>query len=95
MIYVISVLLLFSTKTIAADFKAEPVLTGLAFPIAMAISTDGRLFFTERCTGNIRVIEGIPGPKPRLQPEPVYHFGPVSCYFERGLLGLALDPQFR
>lgn len=81
-------------KAYATDFRAEPVVTGLAFPVAMAFSADGRLFFTERCTGNIRVIEGALGPRPRLYPESVYRFGPISCYFERGLLGLALDPQF-
>lgn len=86
---------LFTAETTATDFKVEPVIPGLEFPIAMAFSSDGRLFFTERCTGNVRVIEGIPGPKPRLNPESVYRFGPISCYFERGLLGLALDPKFR
>lgn len=95
LITLILTLPLMAAATVAAEFRAEPVLTGLNFPIAITFSADGRLFFTERCTGNVRVVEGMPGPKPRLHPEPVYQFGPVSCYFERGLLGLALDPHFR
>jgi glucose/arabinose dehydrogenase len=94
-IHILSALLILATKTSAANFRAEPVITGLDFPIVIAFSADRRLFFTERCTGNVRVIEGIPGPQPRLNPEPVYRFGPVSCYFERGLLGIVLDPKFK
>lgn len=86
--------LLFIKASFATGFRAEPVLTGLAFPVSMAFSKDGRLFFTERCTGNIRVIEGVTSSRPEIKPDAVYQFGPVSCYFERGLLGLALDPQF-
>jgi glucose/arabinose dehydrogenase len=60
----------------------------------MAFSPDGRLFYTERCTGNIRVVANPTSNHPVLVPEPVYTVGPVSCFFERGLLGLALDPRF-
>src|SRR2546428_4883487 len=33
------------------------VQTGLAWPIALAFASDGRIFFAERNTGNIRIIE--------------------------------------
>src|SRR2546425_12288764 len=35
-----------------------PVQTGLAWPIALGFASDGRIFFAERNTGNIRIIEG-------------------------------------
>src|SRR2546426_169066 len=34
------------------------VQTGLAWPIALAFASDGRIFFAERNTGDIRIIEG-------------------------------------
>src|SRR3989441_5119041 len=35
-----------------------PVQTGMAWPIALAFASDGRILFAERNTGNIRIIEG-------------------------------------
>jgi glucose/arabinose dehydrogenase len=64
---------------------------GLNDATAMAFAPDGRLFLTERVTGNIRVVEnGV------LQPSPwasiaVNGGGPVA---EQGLLGIAIDPAF-
>jgi len=77
-----------------AGFIAEPVIKGIEFPVTLAFTSDGLLFFTERCSGKVRVIEKAITSTPKLLPEPVFRFGPVSCYFERGLLGLTLDPQF-
>jgi len=78
-----------------AAFSEDPVATGLGFPVAIAFAPDGRLFFTERFTGRVRVIEDPVSDRPKLLPEPVFTFGPVSTFFERGLLGLALDPDFK
>src|SRR3989442_4478313 len=33
-----------------------PVLTGLNFPVSLKFSPDGRIFFNEKDTGNIRII---------------------------------------
>jgi glucose/arabinose dehydrogenase len=78
-----------------AGFSEQAVATGLDFPVAMAFAPDGRLFFTERFSGQVRVITNPTSANPHLLPDAVYRFGPVSTFFERGLLGLALDPDFQ
>jgi aldose sugar dehydrogenase len=78
-----------------AGFSEEPVVTGLGFPVSIAFAPDGRLFFTERFSGKVRLIADPTSTKPHLLPDAVYQFGPVSTFFERGLLGLALDPDFK
>jgi len=84
-----------SVSECRAGFSEQPVATGLDFPVAMAFAPDGRLFFTERFSGQVRVIADPTSATPRLLPDAVYRFGPVSTFFERGLLGLALDPDFQ
>src|SRR5947199_937929 len=69
--------------------QLSPVQTGLAWPIALAFASDGRIFFAERNTGNIRIIEGgAPLPTPFSTRTTTATAG------ERGLLGLALYPGF-
>jgi len=36
-----------------------PVQTGLAWPIALGFASDGRVFYAERNTGSIRIIENV------------------------------------
>jgi glucose/arabinose dehydrogenase len=72
----------------AAAEPREAVATDLSFPSNMAFAPDGRLFFAEKDTGDIRVIEDG-----RLLPEPFAHIDVLSST-EQGLLGLALDPAF-
>lgn len=57
----------------------------------MAFAPDGRLFYAEQFTGNIRLVEA----DDRLQEEPFAHVD-VATYIELdwGLTGLALDPDF-
>jgi glucose/arabinose dehydrogenase len=59
------------------------------YPVALAYAPDGRLFYTEKTTGSVRVIsaDGV------LQPEPVIHL-PTTANRERGMLGIALDPNY-
>ena len=61
---------------------------------AMAFAPDGRLFFAEQYTGNIRVI----GAEGSLLPEPFAHFEIAHwldyLFLDWGLTGLALDPDF-
>lgn len=59
------------------------------YPVAMAFTEDGRLFYTEKNTGNVRVI-GADGVR---QVEPVFN-ATVSVIAERGMLGIALDPNY-
>lgn len=59
------------------------------YPIALAFAPDGRLFYTEKTTGNVRMIaaDGV------LQTEPVITL-PTSAVTERGMLGIAIDPNY-
>lgn len=66
----------------------QPVATRLAFPTDLAFARDGRIFFTEKETGNVRIIRNG-----RLLPAPFVHLS-VEGSAERGLLGIALDPGF-
>ncbi|MCH8345518.1 MAG: PQQ-dependent sugar dehydrogenase [Chloroflexi bacterium] len=60
-------------------------------PAAMAFAPDGRLFYAEQFTGNIRVVD-VDG---QLLEEPFAHVD-VATYIDLdwGLTGLALDPDF-
>jgi glucose/arabinose dehydrogenase len=64
-------------------------MSGLNWPIALAFSSDGRIFFAERLTGSIRIIQGG-----ALLATPFYTLTNTDTAGERGLLGLALDPGF-
>ena len=73
--------------TSAAPSAPEPIARNLNFPVNMAFAPDGRLFFAEKDTGDVRVIEdGV------VTPTPVVHVDVLSSS-EQGLLGLALDPD--
>lgn len=68
--------------------EIQVIATDLVGPVAFAFAPDGRLFFTEKATGRVRVI--IDG---ELQPEPVVTL-PVAILGEQGLIGIAIDPDF-
>ena len=76
------------STSLAAANDPQLVADHLSFPSNMAFAPDGRLFFAEKDTGDIRVIEDG-----RLLPEPFAHIDVLSAA-EQGLLGLALDPAF-
>src|SRR4051812_17131741 len=66
----------------------ETMLTDMHQPVAMAFDPQGRLFYTEKDTGNVRLFaNGV------LQANPVITFD-VNNFNERGLLGIAIDPNF-
>lgn len=61
---------------------------GMNAPVAVAFAPDGRLFFTEKETGHVRVvIDRV------IQPQPVATF-PSAILGEQGLIGIAMDPDF-
>jgi hypothetical protein len=66
------------------------VLTGLNFPVSLKFAPDGRIFYNEKDTGNIRIIQ----PNGTLLPAPFATVNPVFNTGEAGLLGIALDPSF-
>jgi glucose/arabinose dehydrogenase len=59
------------------------------YPVALAFASDGRLFYTEKTTGNVRLINA----NGELQSAPVITF-PSSALAERGLIGITLDPDY-
>jgi glucose/arabinose dehydrogenase len=71
-------------------FVDTEVLDGLELPTAVRFSPDGRIFVAEK-SGLLKVFDDLSDDQPavfadlRLQ---------VNDYFDRGLLGLALDPEF-
>jgi len=68
--------------------EVDVVLSEMHAPVSIAIAPDGRLFYTEKDTGNVRVvIDGV------IQPEPVLT-QVVGSHGEQGMLGITLDPNF-
>ncbi len=63
--------------------------TSANYPVALAFTPDGRLFYTEKTTGSVRVIsrDGV------LQAAPVITL-PVNALAERGMLGITADPNY-
>ncbi|MET0619776.1 MAG: PQQ-dependent sugar dehydrogenase, partial [Thermoanaerobaculia bacterium] len=72
--------------TLPSGFS-ETFVSGLSSPTAMAIAPDGRLFVCEQ-GGDLRVIKNG-----ALLSTPFVSIT-VDDFFERGLLGVAFDPNF-
>ncbi|MEX0832463.1 MAG: PQQ-dependent sugar dehydrogenase [Actinomycetota bacterium] len=91
-IVLLAAIALLAASPAQAKTAFEPVASNLDFPTNMAFAPDGRIFFTERDTGNIRVIEDG-----ELLPEPFATLGVIPGggeLGETGLLGIALHPSF-
>jgi len=80
----------FLSQVQATASPVTPVLTGLNFPVSLKFAPDGRIFFTEKGTGSIRIIlqNGT------LLATPFATVSPIFTDGEAGLLGIALDPSF-
>jgi glucose/arabinose dehydrogenase len=75
-------------RGVPTDFTEALYENGLSEPTAMAFAPDGRLFVLQQ-SGAVRVISAAGN----LLPAPFYSFT-VNDDGERGLLGLAFDPDF-
>lgn len=75
-------------EPVTVHFEIQPYVENVMFPVAMAFAPDGRLFFTEKF-GAVRVASA----DGTLQPAPVLTL-PTDGAGERGMLGIALDPDF-
>ncbi len=74
-------------QNLPAGFSFVPVANGLDSPTAMAFAPDGRIFVTQQ-GGQVRIIkDGL------LLPAPFAELA-VESSGDRGLLGIALDPNF-
>lgn len=78
-----------SFQSLEEGYAVEELASGLAKPARIARASDGRLFFVELDTGNIRIIDATGA----LLPTPFATL-PVVTGGERGLFGLVLSPSF-
>jgi glucose/arabinose dehydrogenase/chitodextrinase len=74
---------------VAASGQIAVYMAGLNYPIALGFASDGRIFYNERNTGSIRIIQNNV-----LLATPFITLPGTNTSGERGLLGLALDPGF-
>jgi glucose/arabinose dehydrogenase len=79
-----------SGQTLPTGFQDSVVFNGLTLPMAIRFAPDGRIFVAEK-SGLIKVFDSLQDPTPTvfadLRPN-------VMDYWDRGLLGLAIDPNF-
>jgi glucose/arabinose dehydrogenase len=90
---IILVLFSLSPAIFSQAHAASPVnalMTGLNFPVSLKFAPDGRIFYSEKDTGSIRIIQQ----NGTLLPTPFATISPIFTDGEAGLLGLALDPAF-
>jgi glucose/arabinose dehydrogenase len=69
-------------------FETETIVGGLNFPTAMAFTPDARIFIAEK-SGAIRVVKNG-----ALLPAPLVQLTDINTYADRGLIGIAVDPNF-
>ncbi len=69
-------------------FATETIAGGLNFPTSMAFTPDGRIFVGEK-SGSIRVIKNG-----ALLPTLLVQLTDINTYADRGLIGIAVDPNF-
>jgi len=78
-----------ATPAGAVTLTRTPVATGLAFPAAFTFAPDGRIFYGERFTGQVRIVNPSAGSNTLFFTVPG-----LSTTGEQGLLGIALHPGY-
>jgi len=73
-----------------ATITSEVVVTDAAFPVGLDFAPDGRLFYTEHCSGDIRIVTA----DDQLLPDPFAHINVTPQCGDWGLTGITLDPDF-
>ena len=76
--------------TLPPGFQEEVVFSGLANPMVVRFSPDGRVFVAEK-SGLVKVFDSLTDTTPSIYADLRTK---VHNYWDRGLLGMALDPQF-
>ncbi len=74
----------------AAAIKVVPVTTGLNGPSGFTFSPNGKIWYLERATGEVRTLNPKTGADHLF-----YKIASVNSAGERGALGIALDPAWR
>lgn len=73
---------------VPSGFQVSTIVGGLNLPTAFAVAPDSRIFIAQK-SGAIRLVKnGV------LQPTPVVQLTDVNDYADRGVEGIALDPNF-
>jgi PKD repeat protein/glucose/arabinose dehydrogenase len=76
--------------TLPAGFQESIVWSGLTNPTALRFAPDGRVFVAEK-SGIIKVFDNLSDPTPTMFADLRTN---VHNFWDRGLLGLAIDPNF-
>src|SRR5262245_49633303 len=79
-----------AAQTLPTAFRDKVVFSGLTQPTAMAFSPDGRVFVAEK-SGLIKLFASLSATTPTVFAD---LRGEVHNFWDRGLLGLALHPNF-
>jgi glucose/arabinose dehydrogenase len=69
-------------------FALQSVASGFDTPVAAQFSPDGRILVAQK-NGEVKIVKNG-----QVLPQPFYTVANVNNYGDRGLLGLALDPNF-
>ncbi len=77
-----------SAQIVEPGFETEVVASGFTLPTAAAFTPDGRIFVAEK-GGAIKVVKNG-----AVLPNPLVVLSDVNTFGDRGLLGLAVDPNF-
>ncbi len=73
-----------------SGFSESVVISGLTYPTAVRFAPDGRVFVAEQ-GGVVKVFSSLSNPIPTVLADLSVN---VDNYWDRGLLGLAIDPAF-
>lgn len=76
--------------TLPSGFQESVVFSGLTNPTVVRFASDGRVFVAEK-SGLIKVFDSLTDPSPTVFADLRTN---VFNYWDRGLLGMALDPNF-
>ena len=76
--------------TLPPNFREDIVFSGLTQPLAVSFSPDGRIFVAEK-SGIVKVFTSLSDTSPDVVADLRTK---VHDYWDRGLLGMALDPNF-
>ena len=76
--------------TVPDGFQDEAIFTGLDHPMAIAFAPNGKIFVAEK-RGTIQVFDSLTDTTPTLFADLSDN---VDNYWDRGLMGLAVDPGF-
>ena len=79
-----------SAAQLPPGFSDSAVINGLQMPTVVQFAADGRVFVAEK-SGLIKVFDGLLDPTPAVFADLRTQ---VHNMWDRGLLGMALDPQF-